>query len=234
MFLLRFSWSAHLESSLCWCKRRTENHRRRKKNHIEWFDCKSVWRHFYSVFFVFFNFFAIEVTAHFDGDLSRGKFHISIKITVNLFTNDYGVWTEERASYLWRMNARNVQHPTELSFEHADRNASNNSCQLEMLERERERAKHPFYRLTAYTLSSSFDFIHINPLAICLKHAPNNLSVSFLSRKKMLCGFLCGDGNFTQLSFSYDQWLSFVAIVFSCWKKVDSHFFSSFWHWWRT
>lgn len=109
-----------------------------EKNHIEWFDCKSVWRHFYSVFFVFFSFFAIEVTAHFDGDLSRGKFHISIKITVNLFTNDYGVWTEERASYLWRINARNVQHPTELSFEHADRNASNNSCQLEMWERESE------------------------------------------------------------------------------------------------
>lgn len=41
----------------------------------------------------------------------------------------------------------------------------------------------------------------------------------------MLCGFLCGDGNFTQLSFSYDQWLFFVAIVFSCWKKSWFAFF---------
>lgn len=49
--------------------------------------------------------------------------------------------------------------------------------------------------------------------------------IRFFSRKKMLCGFLCGDGNFTQLSFSYDQWLFFVAIVFSCWKKSWFAFF---------
>lgn len=137
---------------------------------------------------------------------------------MNLFTNDYGVWTEKRASYLWRINARNVQHPTELSFEHADRNASNNSCQLEMWERVSILSLNCVHFILVIWFHSHKPFGH-------LFETRAQQLIRFFLRKKMLCGFLCGDGNFTQLSFSYDQWLFFVAIVFSCWKKSWFAFF---------
>lgn len=99
---------------------------------------------------------------------------------------------------------------------------------------ERERAKYPFYRLTAYTLSSSFDFIHINPLAICLKHAPNNLFVFFSQGRKCCVDFCAVMGILHNFLFPMTNgsflWQSFFRVG----KKVDSHFFSSLWHWWRT
>lgn len=160
-------------------------------------------------------------TEHFNGDLSRGeKFHLSIKIKVNLLTNDYDVWTETKAPYLLLTHKyqERAAHRIELSmYTFCSENASSNShSQLNKIW-EKESVK----EIQIFVLS--LNCVHF--ILVIWFHSHKPFGHLFETRGSTIYPFMKEENSmwmrwwkflYNSFSFSYDQSLFFCCI---CWTK---------------